>query len=726
MGKVQMVMKLPVHRTTFGQKLIGGFLTVGLLTAIVGWVGIYNIRAINKADTKLYEKFTVPIGQLQEMISSHFLIRLTLQELQYESDAVKRQDEVNRTRELLNTIDQDSVEFQRSILTREGREHFREFTDVWSLYKADLMEAIRMGEQGNRKELSLLLGGDMAQKGTRAFEVLVEQVNSKIRQAKRTSGENNVLSDHATLLMSTFTVAAILLGCGLGGIITRGVKRQLGGEPADVAELAGKVARGDLSTRIDTRGKDPRSIIVAMQGMSEAIKALLADAGTLTQAAMAGKLGIRTDVDKHQGDFRDLVSGFNRTLDAVIAPLYVSAEYVDRFSKGDIPPKITATYYGDFNEIKVNLNNCVDIMDNLLGETNRVLMAAAEGKLDERANADLFVGDWKRLVLGVNNIVTNIVDPLRRTTELLNIEVAQRCKDQELLQNHQHQLELLNAELEERVAAELLKSREKDQVLMQSEKMASIGQLAAGVAHEINNPMGFISSNLRTLAGYYKSIVQFDRIRQEYDDNELAAESRTAVAVSRDSLDVDFILNDGIDLIEESLGGAQRVAKIVLDLKNFSRIDAVEYDLVTLESCLESALTICYNELKYVASIQKFYELCPQILCHPGQLNQVFLNLLINAGQAIVSVPGEIVLKCWSDETNVYASVSDSGKGISDEIRSRIFNPFFTTKEVGEGTGLGLSISYEIVKKQHGEILVESTVGKGSTFTVRLPRTAEI
>ncbi len=724
-GKRKHVMELSTMKITFGQKLTGGFLMVAFLAALVGMVGIFNIKAINKADTKLYEKFTVPIGQLQEMISSHFLIRLTLQELQYEMDAAKRAEAVSRARELLNTIDQNSVEFQKSILTKEGREHFREFTDVWSLYKADLIDAIRLSEQGNRNEYFRVLTGPMEQNGTRAFEVLVEQVNSKIKQARRTSEENNVLSNKATALMLLFTVAAILLGIALGGGITRGVKRQLGGEPAEVAELAGKVAIGDLSTVIDVTDKDPLSIIFAMQKMSRAIRALLDDAATLAQAAIMGNLAVRADITRHQGDFRDLVIGFNKTLDAVIEPLNVSAEYVDRISKGDIPPKITTIYYGDFHETKANLNNCVDIMNNLQSETNKVLIAAAEGKLDERANADLFVGGWKELVLGVNNIVSNIVNPLRVTTELLNSEVAQRRKDQELLLDHQLQLESLNAELEERVAAEVIKNRDKDQALMQNEKMASIGQLAAGVAHEINNPMGFISSNLRTLAGYYAVLGQFDQLRQQYETKGLAAEYRKELDKSRIDLDVDFALQDGLDLIDESLEGAKRVAKIVMDLKNFSRIDTLEYDLVTLENCLESALTICYNELKYVASIHKQYELSPQILCHAGQLNQVFLNLLINARQAIVNVPGEIVLKCWSDDDNVYASVSDNGKGIPDEIKVSIFNPFFTTKEVGEGTGLGLSISYDIVKKQHGEILVESLLDKGTTFTVRLPRMVE-
>ncbi len=719
-------MRLPLKKSTFGQKLIGGFLVVAFFAALVGGVGIINIRTIAKADTRLYEKYTVPIGQLQEMISSHFLIRLTLQELQYESDPSKKQEHLNKVRELLNSVDQNAGAFETTILTREGREHFKEFTDVWKLYKSDLVKAISLSEQGNRMELSRLLTGAMVQNGARAFEVLVEQVNSKIRQAKRSSNENNVLSQKATLLMSLFTLAAIILGLSLGLVITRGIKRQLGGEPADVAELAGKVARGDLSSCIDTAGKAPGSIIVAMQQMSEAIRALLTDAGTLTQAAMAGNLATRADAARHQGEFRDLMVGFNDTLDAVIGPLNVSAEYLDRLSKGDIPPKITTIYYGDFNETKVNLNNCVDIMTNLLGETGRVLAAAADGKLDERANADLFVGDWKQLVLGINNIVTNIVKPLRLTTELLNHEVAQRRNDQELLQKHQLQLELLNTQLEKRVADEVIKNREMDRALMQSEKMASIGQLAAGVAHEINNPMGFISSNLRTLADYFAVLVRYDGTRQEYEERDLAPQSRTALTVHRNSLDVDYILKDGTDLINESLGGAQRVTKIVLDLKNFSRVDALEFEEVTMESCLESALTICYNELKYVATIQKVYEPSPRILCHPGQLNQVFLNLLINAGQAIITVPGEIVLRCWSDDDNVYASVSDTGQGIPDEILSRIFNPFFTTKEVGEGTGLGLSISYEIIKKQHGEILVMSTPGKGTTFTVRLPRTTEI
>ena len=264
----------------------------------------------------------------------------------------------------------------------------------------------------------------------------------------------------------------------------------------------------------------------------------------------------------------------------------------------------------------------------------------------------------------------------------------------------------------------------KDQALMRSEKMASIGILAAGVAHEINNPLGFITSNLRVLDQYFTQMVRFDQIRQQ-NGHELSLPAQKALGESRVTLDIDYISTEGVDLIKESLVGAERVRKIVLDLKNFSRVDDLEQESVTLDSCLESALNICCNELNNVATIRKEYESLP-VLCHPGQLNQVFLNLLLNAGQAITTPkPGEIVLRSWHDDAFVYASVSDTGKGIPEEIRGRIFDPFFTTKDVGQGTGLGLSISCEIVKKHQGELLVESVVGKGTTFTVKLPRTGK-
>ncbi len=309
---------------------------------------------------------------------------------------------------------------------------------------------------------------------------------------------------------------------------------------------------------------------------------------------------------------------------------------------------------------------------------------------------------------------------LREQAELLRMEVEERRKDQKLLHEQQRQLEDLNGALKELVANEVQKNRNKELELMESGRMASVGQLAAGVAHEINNPMAFITCNLSTLAEFFCQILRYDQLIQGIGAD-LPLPLRELMEESRESLGMEYILTDGVDLIAESLEGAQRVSKIVRDLQTFAREDASEHELTDLTSCLESALTLADTDLKYVAAIRKEYGPKQEIFCHPGRLNQVFMNLLINAGQAITP-PGEILLRSWHDDHFVYASVSDTGKGISEEHRQRLFEPFFTTREVGKGTGLGLSIAYEIVKKHDGTIWVESKVGVGTTFTVKFPR----
>ena len=187
------------------------------------------------------------------------------------------------------------------------------------------------------------------------------------------------------------------------------------------AEYVDRISKGDIPPKIsDNYNGDFNEIKNNLNSCIEAVNALVADAGILVKAAVDGKLATRADATRHQGDYRKIVEGVNQTLDAVIGPLNVAAEYVDRISKGDIPPKITDDYNGDFNEIKNNLNNCIDIMNNLLKEADKVVKAAADGELDKRANADLFVGGWNKLVAGVNEIITNIVNPLMVTADYVD------------------------------------------------------------------------------------------------------------------------------------------------------------------------------------------------------------------------------------------------------------------------------------------------------------------
>lgn len=257
--------------------------------------------------------------------------------------------------------------------------------------------------------------------------------------------------------------------------------------------------------------------------------------------------------------------------------------------------------------------------------------------------------------------------------------------------------------------------------ILQQEKMASIGQLAAGVAHEINNPVGFITSNIGSLSKYVDKLQQFINAQSDVIanyENFLATDELDAL---RKKLKIDFVLEDVKDLVRESLDGTERVKTIVQNLKNFSRVDQSEQTMADLNECVESTLNIVWNELKYKTTVNKEYGDIPLTLCYPQQLNQVFMNLLMNGAQAIKE-KGEITIRTWSDGDNIYVSISDSGCGIPAENLDRLFEPFFTTKAVGKGTGLGLSIAYDIVTKKHGgELLVNSEVDKGTTFTVKIP-----
>ena len=258
--------------------------------------------------------------------------------------------------------------------------------------------------------------------------------------------------------------------------------------------------------------------------------------------------------------------------------------------------------------------------------------------------------------------------------------------------------------------------------LIQSEKLASIGQLAAGVAHEINNPIGFIFSNFGTLEQYLEDLFQ---MLDAYEQAEASVSDGAALARIRSlkaDLDIDYLKEDIPNLMRESRDGIQRVRKIVQDLKDFSRVDArQEWESVDLHAGIDSTLNIVNNEIKYKADVVKHYGALPEVQCLPSELNQVFMNLLVNAAHAITAERGTITISTGVEGRNVWVEVADTGAGIAQENLKRIFDPFFTTKPVGKGTGLGLSLSYGIVQKHSGRMEVHSELGVGTRFRVTLP-----
>lgn len=264
--------------------------------------------------------------------------------------------------------------------------------------------------------------------------------------------------------------------------------------------------------------------------------------------------------------------------------------------------------------------------------------------------------------------------------------------------------------------------------LVQSEKMASLGQMVAGVAHEINTPLGYVKNNVilaRDLISHIQVRLQayedlmLRLLSGEADESEVETMLET-LGELREHFDASYPPEDVENLFDDTLHGVEQISEIVLNLRDFSRLDQAPVENVSLNQCLDSALLIARNVLKHKAQVIKEYGEIPQVTCSPSQINQVFLNLLTNAAHAIEK-QGRILIKTHFDEHFVHATVQDTGRGIPEENLKKIFDPFFTTKPIGEGTGLGLSIAYKIVRSHGGHLRVASKVGVGTKFAVSLP-----
>ncbi len=263
---------------------------------------------------------------------------------------------------------------------------------------------------------------------------------------------------------------------------------------------------------------------------------------------------------------------------------------------------------------------------------------------------------------------------------------------------------------------------ETQQQLVQSEKLASIGQLAAGVAHEINNPIGYVSSNIRSLDDYITRLFQVLDAYQSAE-SELPDPARALIGKAKQAADFDYLREDIHELIRESAEGTVRVRKIVQDLRDFSRTDASQdWQPADIHQGLDSTLNIASNEIKYRADVVREYGALPLVECLPSQLNQVFMNLFVNAAQSIPDGRrGTLRVRTGHCGDQVWIEVEDDGCGMPPEVVDRIFDPFFTTKPVGKGTGLGLSLSYGIIQKHHGKITASSAPGNGTLFRITLP-----
>ncbi len=491
-----------------GTRLSLGFGIVLILMLTLGLFAMNRLKAIDvDVEDLVTDKWpkTLMLNDINKQIN---VVARALRNIILFDDPAIKEKELARIGEAKVIVDKHLDELAKIVRQPAGKKLLKNIIDTRAAYREQQQIALDLIKAGKKEEATAHLLANMRKAQTAYFDAVEELDSRQVKEVERLGKLAGDTYDLAVELILGLMTIALLLVVLIAWILTRGITRPV----AACVAAANKIAAGDTDVLLDSTAKDETGILQgAMERMVSAIRGLIADAGMLTDSAVAGHLATRADVSRHQGDFRQIVVGFNETLDAVIGPLNMAAEYVDRISKGDlppritdqyqgdfneiklnlnncidninalvtdanllaqqaiagkltaradaakhrgdyqkvvtgfnetldavieplnmaatyvdriskgdIPPRITENYQGDFNEIKSNLNNCIDIMNNLLTEANRVVRAAADGRLDERANADLFVGSWRQLVLGINTTVTNIVDPLMVTADYVN------------------------------------------------------------------------------------------------------------------------------------------------------------------------------------------------------------------------------------------------------------------------------------------------------------------
>jgi signal transduction histidine kinase len=341
------------------------------------------------------------------------------------------------------------------------------------------------------------------------------------------------------------------------------------------------------------------------------------------------------------------------------------------------------------------------------------LSATAAAGIDAPAASRLEAAAWLVKEVLSSRFRYRMASELHDEVTLSSFEQLKR--DHAALEVSEASYKALAADLERRVEAQVAILEQRQRQLYEAEKLASVGQLAAGIAHEINNPIGFVRSNLATFSGY---LGKFGELGGQLD------QARASWA----ALGLDFVVRDGHELVAESIAGVDRVARIVKDLRGFSNIDRPDEEMVDLNDSLTSACAVVAGQLTLGVTLRKQLSPLPPLMCLPGHLSQVWLNVLQNAVQAVglngtISVSSGVsngVSSGLAGES-ICIKVTDDGPGISDEVLVHVFEPFFTTRDVGKGTGLGLTVARDIVGAHGGDIGIESKPGRGTTVTITLP-----
>ncbi len=392
-----------------GLRLGVGFASVLLLLTIISVVAYINVIKLDDELMSLVGDKIVKTDMLADIRNEVNIQARVIRNIILLNDAGERKKEIARIAESGDKITKTIEALEKIVQTNTGKKLFATLKEKRAALREDQKQAIELAQSAKREEAVNFLLTKLRKSQTEYFTAINDMLAHQKKAVEETGELAQKLGDRTKEMIIILGVAALLIGIIMGWLITKSIIKPI----EACVDAANKIAAGNTDVHLDTSAKDETGVLqAAMNKMAEAIQSLIKDANMLSEAAIAGKLATRADASKHQGDFQKIVAGVNETLDAVIGPLNVAAEYVDRISKGDIPPRITDSYSGDFNEIKNNLNGCIDAVNALVADANMLAKAAMEGKVNTRADASKHLGDFRRVVDGVNNTIDRLVSLL--------------------------------------------------------------------------------------------------------------------------------------------------------------------------------------------------------------------------------------------------------------------------------------------------------------------------
>ena len=443
-----------------GKKLLLGFILVALIAGAMGGFALYNIKTLDDSDTQLYEHMTVPLSEIAKISTEFQRSRVNVRDMIIAQTPEDIQANMDKIAERRATVGKLTESFEKTIVSDDMMNAFGEFVEARKVYGAELDKVIVLAKENKDAEaLAIIAENGALGIASRAEQDAIDKIVSmKVDNAKEKADSNTVAANRTTMIMgivmAVVMVLSILIGLLISSMITKPLKRSAYmieemskghfGERLhiDTKDEVGQMARsmdffadelqtkvigvmnmissGDVSMKIEVKD-DKDEIAPALKKTIETVRALNTEVQKLIQATTEGKLDVRGDAAGYGGAWKEMIEGVNGLVDAFVVPINVTAEYVERISKGDIPQKITDTYLGDFNEIKNNLNNCIDVMNGLLDETGKLIQATQDGKLDARGNASKFNGEWGTLVQGVNDLIDAFVAPINVTAEYVEL-----------------------------------------------------------------------------------------------------------------------------------------------------------------------------------------------------------------------------------------------------------------------------------------------------------------